>query len=259
MSGDIVFPLIIAHRGAMAEAPENTRSAFDRAIACGVDGIEFDVQITKDGIPVIHHDASLEKISTTQKAIPDLTLAELSRYDFGRWFSETYQNEKILTLEQTLTSYGTRTRLFIEMKSPPSPQAGPLYDRLPGLVVDCVQNSIPKHRMGDIHILAFDPQMIYAAFQKNPDLKYILNLEDPFSETSSLNMDTKMLYGYCLEHTKLNRRFVDESHTAVKKIFTYSCDTAETIRRVMDFQPDGIMTDDPGGSPWRQFSEIRNK
>lgn len=243
----------------MAEAPENTRSAFDRAMDCGVDGIEFDVQITKDGIPVIYHDASLEKISGTQNAIPDFTLMELSRYDFGRWFSKTYQNEKILTLEQTLTIYGNRTRLFIEIKSPPSPQAGPLYDRLPGLVVDCVQNSIPKDRMDGIHILAFDPGMIHAAFQNNPDLKYILNLEEPFSETAPLNMDTEMLYGYCLEHTKLNRRFVDEGHKTGKKIFTYSCDTAEAIRRAMDFQPDGIMTDDPGGSPWRQFSEIRNK
>ena len=254
-----MFPLKIAHRGAMTEAPENTRPAFDRAIACGVDGIEFDVQITKDGIPVIYHDAFLQKINGTDSAIPDFTLAELLHYDFGQWFSKIYQNEKILTLEQTLNAYGTRTRLFIEIKSPPNPQARPLYDRLPSLVVDCVRNCIPEDRMDGIHILAFDPGMLRAAFLKAPDLKYILNLEDPFSENAPLNMDSEMLYGYCLEHTKLNRRFVENGHDDGKKIFTYSCDTAGAIRRAMDFQVNGIMTDDPGGDPWRQFLQIPNK
>jgi len=243
----------------MAEAPENTRSAFDRAMDCGVDGIEFDVQITKDGTPVIYHDSFLQKINGTLSAISDLTLAKLLEYDFGRWFSKTYQNERILTLAQTLNAYGTRTHLFIEIKSPPNPQAGPLYEQLPGLVVDCVRNCIPKDRVDGIHILAFDPGMIRAAFLKNPNLKYVLNLEDPFPESAPLDVDKEVLYGYCLEHTKLNRRFVQNVHDEGKKIFTYSCDTAEAIRRAMDLKVNGIMTDDPGGSPWRQFSQIRNK
>ncbi|RJP86100.1 MAG: hypothetical protein C4518_14755 [Desulfobacteraceae bacterium] len=249
-----MLPLKIAHRGAMAEAPENTRSAFDRAIDSGVDGIEFDVQITKDGIPVLYHDAFLQKINGTQSVISDFTLGELLGYDFGRWFSETYSNEKILTLEQMLIAYGTRARLFIEIKSPPNEQAKPLYDQLPGLVVELVKNSISKERMDAISILAFDPGMIHAAFLNAPDLKYILNIEDPFSENAPLNMDVKILHGYCLEHTKLDSRFVDDAHDNGKQIFTYSCDTLAEIYRARDFKVDGIMTNDPGGNAWQQFT-----
>lgn len=249
-----MLPLKIAHRGAMAEAPENTRSAFDRAIDYGVDGIEFDVQITKDGTPVIYHDPYLEKINGVPRTtIPDFTLAELYRYDFGDWFSKVYQNEKILTLEQTLRAYGKRTRLFIEIKSPPIPEARPLYDQLPALVVDYVQNCIPENRMAHMHILAFDPGMLRAAFLKAPDLKYILNLEGPFSKNQPFNIDTKMLYGYGLDHTQLNRPFVDSLHDDGKKIFTYPCDRAADIQRAMDLKVDGIMTNDPGGEQWRQF------
>jgi len=249
-----VFPLKIAHRGAMAEAPENTRSAFDRAMDYGVDGIEFDVQITKDGTPVIYHDRMLQKINDIPKTtIPDFTLAELLHYDFGQWFSKIYQNEKILTLEQTLRAYGNRTRLFIEIKSSPNAQARFLYDQLPALVVDYVQNCIPESRMDNIHILAFDPGMLCAAFSKAPNLKYILNLESPFSKNKPLYLDTNMLYGYGLDHTQLDRSFVDGLHDDGKKIFTYPCDMAADIQRAMDLKVDGIMTNDPGGKPWRQF------
>ena len=243
----------------MAEAPENTRSAFDRAMDCGVDGIEFDVQITKDGTPVIYHDAFLQKINGTLSAVPDVTLAELLEYDFGGWFSKTYQNEKMLTLEQTLNIYGNRTRLFIEIKSPPNPQARPLYDRLPSLVVDCVRNCIPEDRMDGIHILAFDPGMLRVAFSNAPDLKYILNLEAPFSIDAPPRVNREMLYGYGLEHTRLNHPFVAQCHEDGKTVFTYSCNTVAAIERAMSLDVNGIMTDDPGGDPWGQFFQTRNQ
>ncbi|MDA8403182.1 MAG: glycerophosphodiester phosphodiesterase [Desulfobacteraceae bacterium] len=252
-------PLKIAHRGAMTEAPENTRSAFDRAMDRGVDGIEFDVQITKDGIPVIYHDAFLHKITGSFTAISDYTLAQLQHFDFGRWFSKNYENEKILTLEQTLSTYGTRTRLFVEIKSSPNPQARSLYEQLPGLVVDCVKNCIPKNRIVDIHILSFDAGMLYAAFAMGPDLKYILNLEAPFSIDAPPRVNREMLYGYGLEHTRLNHPFVAQCHEDGKTVFTYSCNTVAAIERAMSLDVNGIMTDDPGGDPWGQFFQTRNQ
>ncbi|MES1168290.1 MAG: glycerophosphodiester phosphodiesterase family protein, partial [Oleiharenicola lentus] len=56
-------PLIIAHRGASAEKPENTIAAFRRALALEVDGIELDVHVTKDGVPVVFHDAQLRRLT----------------------------------------------------------------------------------------------------------------------------------------------------------------------------------------------------
>lgn len=251
-------PLKIAHRGAMAEAPENTRSAFDRAVHSGVDGIEFDVQITKDGVPVIYHDGSLRKITGVASAIPDYTHAALRGFDFGNWFSEQFQKEPILTLEETLAAYGQQVRLFIEIKSSPNPQSRLLYDELPGLVVDQVNALIPEVHLPGVHILAFDPAMLRAAFLKAPDLKYILNLEAPFSDSGFPDTGADLLYGCCLEHVRLSRRFVEQCRLMGKKVFTYSCDTVEAIQRAMDLGVDGIMTDDPGGGAWRQFFEALN-
>jgi len=75
----VAKPLIIAHRGASAEAPENTLAAFRRALALGVDSIELDVQVTTDGVPVVFHDASLQRLTgkrgrLTEKSWPKLTL-----------------------------------------------------------------------------------------------------------------------------------------------------------------------------------------
>lgn len=70
-------PLIIGHRGASAVAPENTMTAFEAAIAAGADGIEFDVRLSGDGVPMIIHDDTLQRTVGLKKRVVDLTAAEL--------------------------------------------------------------------------------------------------------------------------------------------------------------------------------------
>ena len=76
-------PFVFAHRGGAALAPENTLAAFDRGIAAGADGIELDVHLSRDGIPVVHHDRTLERTTDARGAITDLTADELRRVDAG--------------------------------------------------------------------------------------------------------------------------------------------------------------------------------
>jgi glycerophosphoryl diester phosphodiesterase len=76
-------PLVIAHRGASAEAPENTLRAFARALELGVDGIELDVQVTRDGIPVVFHDFTLTRLTGTRGRLADRTWAELRNLRVG--------------------------------------------------------------------------------------------------------------------------------------------------------------------------------
>ncbi len=73
----MVRPLIIAHRGASAEAPENTLAAFARALAAGADGVELDVQVTADGVPVVCHDATLRRLTGRPGTIARLTRDQL--------------------------------------------------------------------------------------------------------------------------------------------------------------------------------------
>jgi len=102
--------LIIAHRGASAEAPENTLVAFRRAIELGADGVEFDVRLAADGVPVVIHDATLKRTAGIDRRVADITSAELARLDVGSWFNrhhghladEAYALERIPTLERVL-------------------------------------------------------------------------------------------------------------------------------------------------------------
>lgn len=246
-------PLIIAHRGAMAEAPENTKSAFDKAVAYCVDGIEFDVQITSDGQPVIYHDKSLVKINGSLKPIPEYAFHELNGYDYGSWFSEKFNNEKILTLDQILEIYGPENRLFIEIKPSPVAESNNQYAALAAMVVESIRNMIPNDQISNMYILSFDPEIIKSAFLNDPNLNYVLNLDDPLIDQNHMNIDPEILCGYCIEHTKLSRQFIENVHYYDKIIMTYSCNSVQTLEKLLKLDLDVIMTDDPGNSMWKQF------
>ena len=83
-------PLIIGHRGASALAPENTLASFKRAIESGADGVEFDVRLSKDGVPVVIHDATLVRTAGIDNRVAELTATQLSSIDAGSWFNAAY-------------------------------------------------------------------------------------------------------------------------------------------------------------------------
>ncbi len=116
-------PLIIGHRGASAWAPENTLAAFSKAIDVGADGIELDVRLARDGVPVVFHDATLARTSGRDAAVSSLTSKELGRIDVGSWFdapdngTAMFSGERIPTLARTLEFIGDFDGLiFIELK-----------------------------------------------------------------------------------------------------------------------------------------------
>lgn len=82
-----IKPLIIAHRGASAQAPENTLAAFRRALADGAEGIEMDVRLARDSVPVVFHDATLRRTALREGRLSDFTSAELSKIPVGAWFN----------------------------------------------------------------------------------------------------------------------------------------------------------------------------
>ena len=106
-----------AHRGFSERYPENTMYAFYMALEARADGIETDIQRTADGVPVLFHDATLERILGIGGSIRDHTLAELSRMDFGAWKGAQFAGEPIVTLEEFLRRFGMRRLSFaLELK-----------------------------------------------------------------------------------------------------------------------------------------------
>ena len=93
---------IIAHRGFSAIAPENTLAAFEVAIARGAHSIEFDIQLSADSVPVIFHDAILDRITGISGKVRETNLSELQTLDAGKWFGEEFSGQKIPTLDAAL-------------------------------------------------------------------------------------------------------------------------------------------------------------
>jgi glycerophosphoryl diester phosphodiesterase len=114
-------PLVCAHRGGCALGPENTLAAFDRGLAAGADGLEFDVHLSADGIPVVHHDDVLDRTTSESGPIAARTAAELARVDAGCRFAldgaYPFRNcgVGIPTLADVLRRYPD-VQLIVEMK-----------------------------------------------------------------------------------------------------------------------------------------------
>lgn len=106
-----------AHRGASEYAPENTMSAFDMALQLGANGIELDLQMTKDGKIVIFHDDKIDQKSNKTGKVNDYTYQELLNFDFGSWFNLKYKDEKIVLFEDFAKRFFPEKLTFaIELK-----------------------------------------------------------------------------------------------------------------------------------------------
>ena len=103
-------PLIIGHRGASAVAPENTLASFARAFEDGADGIEFDVRLARDGVPVVIHDPSLLHTGLRRARVPKVTSARLGQIDVGSWFNRSHR--RLARLQFTRQTVPTLDEVF---------------------------------------------------------------------------------------------------------------------------------------------------
>lgn len=108
--------LIFGHRGAMGYAPENTMPSFNLAISMGVDGIELDVHMTKDGEVVVIHDFTVDRTTNGRGYVKNLTLREIRELDAGVRFGGKWRGVRIPTLEEVFREFGRRVRYKIEIK-----------------------------------------------------------------------------------------------------------------------------------------------
>jgi len=115
-------PIIFAHRGASAYAPENTLAAFELALAQGADGIELDVKLSADGHVVVIHDPTVNRTTGSQGKVKDLTLSDLRALNAGSFFSANFSAEKIPTLEDVFKTVGNKTLINVELTNYNTPR-----------------------------------------------------------------------------------------------------------------------------------------
>jgi glycerophosphoryl diester phosphodiesterase len=152
----------IAHRGASGLAPENTLAAMREALVFPfVEGIELDVQLSSDGIPVVIHDDTLRRTTGRKGRVADYTAAELNRIDAGSWFSAIYQGETIPLLDQVLELTAGKVKLNVELKT-----YGGRYPGLEQAVIDALRRRGLQERTV---ITSFDPLALRKVHEIAPE------------------------------------------------------------------------------------------
>jgi glycerophosphoryl diester phosphodiesterase len=98
------LPRLIGHRGACSAAPENTIASIRRAKELGASWVEFDVKLTREGVPILMHDERLERTTSGRGRVADHTLAAIRELDAGAWFAPAFAGEAVPTLEEALAT-----------------------------------------------------------------------------------------------------------------------------------------------------------
>ncbi|MGM8213345.1 glycerophosphodiester phosphodiesterase [Virgibacillus sp. W0430] len=237
---------IIAHRGASKVAPENTLYAFQLAYEYGADGIETDVHLTKDRVPVLIHDEHVKRTSDGFGFIKDLTWKELKSFDFGSWFSDSYADAKIMSLEELLHWIRNRELfLNIELKNNKID-----YPHLEEIVCDMIMHYELKQRTT---LSSFNAKSI-ARLQKRTDAIEVAFLTSK-SKFVGLASYAKAIGAQAL-HVKyrlLNKRLVKQCNALQLPIRVYTVNKFAHMHKCFLLECDGLFTDIP-----KQAVQCRN-
>lgn len=179
-------PLIIAHRGASAYAPENTMIAFMKALEMNADGIELDVQMTKDKALVVCHDEKVDRTTNGKGFIKDFTLKEIKDLDAGSWFGEEFRGQRIPELNEVLELIKDRDILLnIELKNAPI-----LYEGIEKKTIDMILEYGMEDR---VIISSFNHYSLVEIKKINPRIKtgalYNAGLVEPWIYAKRINAD----------------------------------------------------------------------
>ena len=237
------LPWVIAHRGNSAEAPENTAAAFDAALKAPIDGIELDVQMSADGVPVIHHDATVVKLGGGRRRVSALPWSELRALDAGGWKSSRFRGERLLSLSELLDGWGGRTWLLLEIKARPGDRDPAWHRSLTERTIDEVRR---RKLESSVLLLCFDEQVLVAARRYDPRIGTVRNLERLPRFESGMRDVLTPLFAASVNVRALHSRFVDLAHRMGKPVLSYTCNHRGTVERAMAAGADAIMANDPG-------------
>lgn len=246
------MPLIIGHRGASAHAPENTIAAFKIAVDARADGVEFDVRLAKDGVPVVIHDADLVRVAGRREKVSELTSSQLAKIDVGSWFGRispgrsrlAFSEETIPSLEQTLESLtGSAGLIYIELKT------GTLTSEL--LVDKACEVIGLRSRSSNVIVKSFDLEALKRVRTNLPDIETAA-LFEPAAKTvfrrraGLVDMAAKYGANHISVHWSLvTRRLIDVASSARMSVTVWTVDHPRWIARANDLGIRSLITNYP--------------
>ncbi len=227
-------PLLIAHRGFSAIAPENTISAFKYAIRSKADMIELDVRLTKDGTPVVIHDAKVDRTTNGTGKVKNFYLWLLRDLDAGSWFHPKYKGEKIPTLEEVLKFANGKIPINIEIKS--STEKDKLTERVLAVVFE---NEYDKK----VLISSFDPRILKKIKKLTDELPTAFLYHYPVYFNPAKTLEKLGAIALIHNFKFTTPKLVKKIHDAGFKIIVYTVNKPDDIRKMIDIGVDGIITD----------------
>ncbi|MCA0171161.1 glycerophosphodiester phosphodiesterase [Bacillus sp. RAR_GA_16] len=230
--------IIFAHRGASRQCPENTLSAYKRAVELGAEGIEIDIQLSKDGIPVVIHDRTLKRTTSGKGIVTNTTFADLKNLDAGSWFSPKFQDERIPSLEEVLTFASNYPDLWlnIELK---------YYREDDDLLAQTAIPMIKKYRSDkNTLISSFEHERLLEVHKLWSKLEtaplYKGNLHEPWQYAKKLK--AKAIHPH---FKSIHAPLIKTVRSHGIKVRPYTVNEEKWIRQFLDLEVDGLMTDVP--------------
>ncbi len=234
--------LIFAHRGANKEAAENTRAAFNKALQYPIDGLETDVQLSLDEIPVLWHDWELDKLGHPGKCIDDFKFAQLEQMDFAGYCPFAVEPEGVLGLKEFIDLYRGRCNLDIELKS----RDGESQRRLERKIVQMLA-IIGSLASDGVFISSYSLPGLVFAHQHAPDLPlyYLLSGHHTQTDIERFLQEYPFLAGFCLPIDIHNESIAAFLRDQGKGAGVYTCNNEEAIQKALDLKVNILITDYP--------------
>lgn len=222
---------IVGHRGASGHAPENTLAAIQKALEIGADRVEFDVHCSREGEPVVIHDATLDRTTNGKGKVSEATVEELKKLDAGSWFSKAFAGEPLPLLSELFERFKGKISFNIEVK------ASGCEERIVGLLVEneLVESSV---------VSSFHGEILRAFRRLHPDLKLQLitaqrvNLK-PLHEELKLHAVNPI---FLLLN---NKKFIERARELGLKVNVWTLDDVDLIKQALKVGVDGIISNYP--------------
>ena len=235
-AGDGAF--IAGHRGDRSAAPENTMPAFELALAGPMEFVETDVQLTRDGVPVLFHDVTLERTTDGRGTVAEHTAAQLARLDAGTWFSSSYAATRIPTLDEFLARVAASDKkALVELKF------GWTADQV-RTVIDVIDRHDLRARVVLASFSLETLTSLHAAAPRYPRVMLVRELPtDPVPMAQRFGV---IALGTTAAAVTTTPAAVDRLHEAGLGVLCYTLNSPDAWSEVQARGVDGIITDTPG-------------
>ncbi len=235
------YPVITGHRGFQQRYPENTLVSFAGAVEAGADVIEMDVHLTRDGVPVVIHDDTVDRTTNGCGRVGEMLLAEIRELDAGCWFSPQFAGERVPTLQEVLERFGGRVVLNIEIKT--GKETNPAA---PGEVEREVIRVVAERGItGSVLISSFDADILARTGRMTGAPALALISKVAFDAGILENCRRLGVFSFHPRFDVTTGALVRAVHGAGIQVYAFGADSAERIGRLAALGADGVIAKDP--------------